>query len=238
MGYLTIPTADKCREKWKFTPISEPGDENANGTFKYYHGLGAGDVNGDGRLDVIIPHGWWEAPEKLDSQLGSFHPLPLAKDNQGAPLPASNIHVMDLDLDGDHDLILSSAHAFGLWWFENPGNDSTKPFQYHLIDESFSQTHALALVNLTGPDKPALVTGKRFFAHMGSDPGEFQPVVMYWFGIYRTKGKPPQFVKHEIESGKDTGVGTQFTIVDFNKDGRLDIVLSNKKGVNILLQRN
>lgn len=237
MGYLTLPTAEKCREKWVFTPISEPGDPAQNGTFKYYHGLGTGDVNLDGRLDVIIPHGWWEAPEKRDSGLWTFHPLPLAKNNQGAPLPASNIYTMDLDLDGDNDLILSSAHAFGIWWFENPGKDSSEPFKYHLIDESFSQTHALALVDLTGKNKPALVTGKRYFAHMGSDPGEFQPVVMYWFEIERTRGQEPKFIKHEIEAGKDTGVGTQFTMSDFDKDGLLDIVLSNKKGVNVLLQK-
>ena len=237
MGYLTIPTAENCHAKWKFTPISEPGNENENGTFKYYHGLGTGDVNSDGRPDLIIPHGWWEAPEKRDAALWTFHPLPLSKNNQGAPLPASNIYAMDLDLDGDNDLIMSSAHAFGIWWFENPGNGSAEPFKYHLIDESFSQTHALALVDLVGKDKPALVTGKRYFAHMGSDPGEFQPVVMYWFDIERTKGQPPRFVKHEIEAGKDTGVGTQFTVIDFNKDGRLDLVLSNKKGVNVLVQK-
>ena len=237
MGYLSLPTTEKCHDKWAFTPVSEPGDPNENGTFKYYHGLGTGDVNQDGRLDLIIPHGWWEAPEKRDSRLWAFHPLPLAKDNQGAPLPASNIYAMDLDLDGDNDLILSSAHGFGIWWFENRGNDSAEPFKYHLIDESFSQTHALALVDFTGLGKPALVTGKRYFAHMGSDPGEFQPVVMHWFDIERTKGQPPRFVKHEIEAGKDTGVGTQFTIVDFNKDGLLDVVLSNKKGVNVLVQK-
>ncbi len=236
IGYLSLPTVEKCYEKWVFTPISEPGDPNQNGTFKYYHGLGTGDVDKDGRLDVIIPHGWWQAPEKRDSGVWAFHPLPLAKDNQGAPVPASNIYAMDLDLDGDNDLILSSAHDFGIWWFENPGPNSQEPFKYHLIDESFSQTHALALVDFTGKDKPALVTGKRYFAHMGGDPGEFQPVVMHWFEIVRTKGQPPQFVKHEIEAGKETGVGTQFTVADINRDGLLDVVLSNKKGVNLLLQ--
>ena len=236
MGYLALPTVEKCHEKWAFTPVSEPGDPNQNGTFKYYHGLGTGDVNLDGRLDLIIPHGWWEAPEKRDSALWKFHPLPLAKDNQGAPLAASNIYAMDLDLDGDNDLILSSAHDFGIWWFENPGKDSAEPFKYHLIDDSFSQTHALALVDLTGKGRPALVTGKRYFAHMGNDPGGRQPVVMSWYDIERTKGQSPKFIKHEIEAGKDTGVGTQFTMIDFNKDGLLDIVLSNKKGVNVLLQ--
>ena len=237
MGYLTVPPADKCHDKWTFTAISEPGDPNLNGTFKYYHGLGTGDVNSDGRLDVIIPHGWWEAPAKRDSIPWTFHPLPLAKDNQGDPLPASNIYAIDLDLDGDNDLIMSSAHAFGIWWFENPGKNSADPFVYHLIDESFSQTHALALVDFIGKDKPALVTGKRYFAHMGGDPGEYQPVVMHYFDIERTKGQAPRFIGHEIEAGKDTGVGTQFSVVDFNGDGKLDIVLSNKKGVNVLVRK-
>jgi hypothetical protein len=237
MGYLSLPTPEKCHEKWTFTAISEAGEPNQNGTFKYYHGLGAGDVNGDGRLDVIIPHGWWEGPETISTGLWTFHPQPLAKDNKGNPVPASNIHVLDLDLDGDNDIILSSAHAFGIWWFENPGKNSTEPFKYHLIDESFSQTHALAMVDLLGNGKQALVTGKRYFAHMGPDPGEFDPVVMHWFAIERAAGQPPKFVKHEIEAGKDTGVGTQFQMIDFNKDGTLDLVLSNKKGVNVVLRK-
>lgn len=237
MGYVTLPSPDKCHDKWTFTAISEAGEPNQNGTFKYYHGLGTGDVNGDGRLDVIIPHGWWEAPSKLSTDLWDFHPLPLAKDNKGNPVPASNIHVIDLDLDGDQDIVLSSAHAFGIWWFENPGKSSKEPYKYHLIDETFSQTHALELLDLLGNGKPALVTGKRYFAHQGGDPGGRDPVVMHWYQIERTAGQPPRFVKHEFEVGKDTGVGTQFQIIDTNGDGTLDIVLSNKKGVNILIRK-
>ncbi len=235
MGYLEIPAVAQCRDKWRFTPISEPGEPNENGTFLYYHGLGTGDLNRDGRLDVIIPHGWWEGPKVLGQGPWMFHPLPLRPAPDAKPVLASNIFTLDLDFDGDMDILLSSAHAYGVWWFENPGTEA--PFIYHLIDDSFSQTHALDLVDLHGDGVPHLVTGKRYFAHMGPDPGEFDPVVMHTFEIRRAPGQPPTFVKHEIVSGKDTGVGTQFQTTDFNHDGKLDIVLSNKKGVNLLLQR-
>lgn len=234
MGYVELPPPEKCAEKWKFVPISEAGEPNQNGTFKYYHGLGVGDVNRDGRNDVVIMHGWWEAPAKLDGGLWDFHPLPLAKDNQGAPLPASNIHVIDLDLDGDSDFLTSSAHAHGIWWFENRGDGSVK---YHLIDESFSQTHASWVVNLYNDGSSYLVTGKRYFAHQGKDPGAFEPVVIQAMELRRSPGQPPTFVLHEVAAGRDTGVGTQFEMNDFNRDGRLDVILSNKKGVNVLVQQ-
>lgn len=238
MGFLEVPPPDKCREKWNFHAISEAGEPGQNGSHHFYHGLGTGDINGDGRRDVLIPHGWWEAPMDRRAGLWQFHPWSLSKNNQGAPLSAANLQTIDLDLDGDNDVIMSSAHQYGVWWFENPGGDFTGQFKYHLIDESFSQTHALELVDLKGDGVPTLVTGKRFFAHNGKgDPGEHDPVLMVYYDIVRGRGQPPKFVRHEIELGLGTGIGTQFTVQDLNGDGTLDLILANKKGVNLLLQQ-
>jgi hypothetical protein len=238
MGFLEVPPPEKCRDKWTFHAISEAGEPAKNGTFMYYHGLGAGDVNSDGRLDVMIPHGWWEAPEQRTSGLWQFHPWSLSKNNQGNPLPAANLFAIDLDLDGDNDIVMSCAHQYGVWWFENPGGDFTGDFKYHLIDESFSQSHALALVDLQGDGVPTFVTGKRYYAHNGKlDPGENEPVVMMTYGVLRERGQPPRFERQEIDAGKDTGIGTQFQIADIDRNGTLDLILSNKKGVNLLLQK-
>ncbi len=145
----------------------------------------------------------------------------------------ANIAVEDLDLDGDMDLITSSAHAYGLWWWENIDG---KTLRQHVIDKSFSQLHGLQYVDMNGDGQRDIVTGKRYFAHNGHEKGENEPIVMLWYEVKRAKGLPPKFIRHEIVEGRDTGVGTQFEVTDVNGDGRPDIALSNKKGVNLLLQ--
>jgi hypothetical protein len=236
MGYLRIPKGDAVYKKWTFHAVSTKGDPHKNGTFKYYHGLGVGDLNGDGRNDVLIPHGWWEAPQDRGETPWTFHPFSLSKTGKGNPLPAANIHVDDLDGDGDRDIIMSSAHRYGVWWFENSSGKSGTRFKYHFIDESYSQTHAMEYVDINGDGQKDIVTGKRFYAHNGGDPGGKDPVVMVWYEVKKGKGKPPKFIRHEIQAGRDTGIGTQFLVTDMNGDGKPDIVLSNKKGVNVLLQ--
>jgi len=220
MLWLRPPEGDG--QPWQKLAISEAG---APGTRRFSHGLGFGDVNGDGRRDVIIRQGWWEAPEDRRQLPWVFHPTDLGE-------PCSQMYAWDVEGDGDQDVISASAHAYGIWWHEQgPAGQFTR----HLIDSSFSQTHGLALHDMNADGLPDIVTGKRFFAHQGKDPGGLEPAVLYWFELQRSPEGSPVWKPHLIDTA--SGVGCQTLVADLNADGKPDIVNSNKKGVILFWQQ-
>jgi hypothetical protein len=214
------PPVKKGDTVWTRHTISEV---NAPGTDKYSHGLGLGDINGDGRADVITKDGWWEAPADRTQPNWTFHPANLGDD-------CSEMYAYDVNGDGYNDVICASAHKYGIWWHEQvrdaQGNISWKQ---HEIYSAFSETHGLALADMNGDGHPDLVTGKRYFAHndTDTDPGSHEPAVLYWFEFL--PGKQPVWIPHLIDD--DSGVGLHVVIQDMNNDGKKDIVISNKKGV-------
>ena len=225
--WLQAPT-QKGEGKWEKFTISN--DEKI-ATHMYTHGIGYGDINGDGRKDVLVRNGWWEGPEGGPAKVAKdadwkFHPADLGQD-------CSQMYVMDLNGDGLNDVLSASAHNYGVWWHEQMKDEQGNiSWRHHSIDKSFSQTHGVELADINGDGNIDFVTGKRYFAHHGNDPGEFEPAVIYWFEY--KPGKIPSWTRHEIDS--DSGVGLHVTIEDINKDGLLDIVTGNKKGVRVFTQ--
>lgn len=187
------------------------------------HGLGCGDVNGDGRVDLVLAHGWLEAPEDPWHDPWAWHPE--------LDLGAASVEIVVADVNGDGlaDLIVGQAHGYGLDWWEQNLENGARSWIRHPIDPYNSQYHDLRWVDIDGDGEPELVAGKRYRAHNGHDPGAYDAVGMYYF-----KWTGEGFSKQVIDYGparQATGCGISFDVADVNGDGRLDIVAPGKDGL-------
>jgi len=185
------------------------------------HGNGAGDVNKDGRCDVIAPRGW------VEQSAGGWQWHP-EFDLGSASIP---VLVHDVDGDGDSDIIYGFGHNYGLFWLEQKNDGGQRTWEKHLIDDSWSQPHFMLMADLDKDGKDELLTGKRYYAHNGNDPGENDPRCVYYYDF---DGATKKWSRHVVHEGGTVGFGINTSVADMDGDGDLDIVAPGKSGLYLI----
>ncbi len=220
--------------------------EHVVGTQGDIHGNGLGDINGDKRVDIVTPVGWYEQPQRATDTPWTFHADYQFEPAKGKGGSGSHpIFVHDVDADGRNDIIIGSAHAYGLAWLQQKVDAAGKrTFTTRWVETDFSQVHTFAMGDLNGDGKADLVTGKRLFAHHGHDIGAFEPLYTFWYDL-----KSGDFERHILsynhlpyypeEGGINpppnyvVSAGMKLNIADLNKDGRNDIIIAGKGGLYV-----
>jgi FG-GAP-like repeat/FG-GAP repeat len=236
---------------WVDFSKDKPRVHHLGGRAEDGHGIGVADINGDGKPDVLTTHGWFEQID-ADKDQWKWHGDWDIGDT-GFPILG-----YDVNHDGKLDLIYGQGHGYGLYWLEQGGSADHPIWTRHTIDESFSQSHALLLADIDDDGTPELITGKRYRGHSGSDPGSYDPVVVYAYklpakaqldaaksGAEATKGTmdtmriadstaDPVFARYGLSVNGTASAGTQFIAADLDHDGDVDIASAGKLGAHVL----
>ena len=213
-AWLEVPKNPRNAKRWTRHIFAK---EDAPGLSHY---LGAGDLNGDGRLDITLAakggaadksgmgewFAWWEAG-KDPTQPFKKHLLP------GKHPGATNIMPADVNGDGKLDIIASRGHGTGLIWYENP------KWEIHDINTDLQSPHCLQIGDIDNDGDLDAAT----CAYLSRKAAWFEN---------DGKGK---FTTHIINADQ---CAYDIRLKDMDKDGDLDVLIAGQLSNNLVWYEN
>lgn len=206
------------------------------------HGIGVGDLNRDGKTDIITAKGWYEQPSG-GSDTWTFH--------AEFELGAASILIIGRDVDGDQDtdIVWGLGHGYGLFWLrQSTDTEGNRVWTQQRVDTTFSQVHTLHLADLDGDTQPEIITGKRIYAHE-TEPGATEAPCIYSYRFDRQKSRWNKQIIYEgtpaLNAPKEAknrwalkdftrgsvGTGLQMDARDLDADGDIDLICPGKSGL-------
>ena len=213
-AWLEVPKDPHNAKRWIRHIFAK---EDAPGLSHY---LGAGDLNGDGRLDITLAakggaadksgmgewFAWWEAGKDPNKPF-TKHLLP------GKHPGATNIMPADVNGDGKLDIIATRGHGVGLIWYENP------KWAIHEINNDLQSPHCLQIGDIDNDGDLDAAT----CAYLSRKAAWFEN---------DGKGK---FITHIINADQ---CAYDIRLVDMDNDNDLDVLIAGQQSKNVVWYEN
>jgi hypothetical protein len=214
-----VAMSDRAGLFWYTIPADPTKPWEAHKVGPSVHGgvdpRGVGDLDGDGDSDIVRSTGWYE---NLDGKglRWKWH-ANIAGGSGGRFKDTTKSWILDLDRDGDNDVVLTDADAEGgtgrAHWFENADGRGRK-WVRHPIAAKKGDLHSLAVADFDNDGDADVFSGE---GPLGtSAPGREHQ----WYVWENLDGKGGSWKEHVILAGKRCHEGMAG---DVDGDGDVDI---------------